>query len=66
MKKLKTTIGAILFVTTLLTSCGDPSFCDCNDKYGSLSSSDKKKCAKMIDRMSSSELQRKMQNCKNK
>lgn len=66
MKKLNILLGAILFATTILSSCGDPSFCDCNDNYGSLSSSEKEKCAKMADRMSETEIRRKMQDCKNK
>jgi hypothetical protein len=44
----------------------EPSFCDCNDNYGSLSITQKEKCDKMIDRTSNSELKRKMKNCKNK
>ena len=66
MKKSILSFGAILFFGTILTSCGGPSFCDCNDNYGDLSDKDQLECAKMIDNTSYSELRKKMQDCENK
>jgi hypothetical protein len=66
MKKVMTIFGAILCASVILTSCGGPSFCDCNDNYGDLSDAEQSECAKMIDNSSTSELLEKMQDCKNK
>ena len=66
MKKLSKILLPLSILTLLLSiGCG-PSFCDCNDKYGSLSTTDKEKCDKMVDKMSTSEINEKMQKCKNK
>jgi hypothetical protein len=66
MKKAKTIFGAFLLTIVILPSCGGPTFCECNDNYGNLSSSDQDKCAKMIDSMTESEIKQKMQKCQNK
>ena len=66
MKKVMTIFGAILCASVILTSCGGPSFCDCNDNWPDLSDAEKSECAKMIDNSSTSELLEKMQDCKNK
>ena len=68
MKKILNLIMFLLiaFFVVSCSSMSGPSFCDCNDNYGSLSSSDQDKCAKMIDKMSEAEIIRKMQKCKNK
>jgi|688.fasta_scaffold510060_2 hypothetical protein len=59
--------SSLLVAFSLLTIAGcSPSFCDCNDRWGDLSSSDQEKCAKMIDRMSTSEITLKMKECENK
>ena len=56
----------IAFFVVSCSSMSGPSFCDCNDNYGSLSSSDQDKCNEMTDKMSEAEIIRKMQKCKNK
>lgn len=63
MKKLITILAVFLTTSFILPGCGEPSFCDCNDRYGSLSDSDKEKCDKMADKLSQEELTRKMQDC---
>jgi hypothetical protein len=63
----ESSIKILLISVFALTSFAcEPSFCDCNDNYGSLSVSQKEKCDKMIDRTSSAELRKKMQKCNNK
>ena len=66
--KLKKTFINFIFLPfiVLISSACEPSFCDCNDNYGSLSLSQKEKCDKMADRMTSSEMRKKMKDCKNK